>query len=318
MHDARRPWTLLAGLALLVGAGCGAKDPAPATPGGASGAATAKVIGVTLLSQSQDFYKDIEAGMREEAAKHGYRLIVQSAEFDPTTQTRQLEDFVTKRVDAIVVCPCDSDTVASSLRPVAEAGIPVFTADIAAKGAKVVSHVASDNAQGGRLAGQAMAKLLAGKGKVLIIDHPTVSSVQDRMRGFEEAMKAFRDIVIVAKPSGEGQRAKAQAVMEDALTSHADLAGVFGINDDSALGALRAAEAAGRKDLVIIGYDATPEAQAAIRRGSPLRADVVQYPKKIGAATIATIAKHFAGEKVPAIQPVEVGLVDKDSLGAAK
>lgn len=303
-------WTLPA-LGLLALAACGSK-------GAGKGAGSSKVIGVTLLSVTQDFYKDLEAGLRDEAQKRGYRLIVQSAEFDPTAQTRQLEDFVTQKVDAIVVCPCDSDTVASSLRPVAAAGIPVFTADIAAKGAKVVSHVASDNTQGGRLAGKAMARFLAGKGKVLIIDHPTVSSVQDRTRGFAEALKPYADIQIVAKISGEGQRSKAQSVMEDALTSHPDLAGVFGINDDSALGALRAAEASGHAALVIIGYDATPEAQAAIRRGSALRADVVQYPRKIGEATIATIARHFAGESVPAIQPVEVGLVDAESLGKAK
>jgi ribose transport system substrate-binding protein len=283
--------------------GCGSEP----TAGG-------RVIGVSLLTQSHAFFKDLEAGLREEASRHGYRLIVQSAEFDPATQTRQLEDFVTRKVDAIVLSPCDSDTVASSLVDARDAGIPVFTADIAAKGARVVSHVASDNLQGGRLAGEAMARFLGGKGKVLVLDHPTVSSVQDRTRGFEEALRGHPGITVVGKPSGEGQRAKAQALMEDALTTHADLAGVFGINDDSALGALRAAEASGRGDVVIIGYDATPEAQEAIRRGSALRADVVQYPKKIGVGTIAAIARHFAGESVPPIQPVEVGLVDRASL----
>ena len=306
----------LAGLVAVAHLGCGEQDRAGGGPGGAG--AGAKVIGVTLLSQSQDFFKDLEAGLREEAKKHGYRLIVQAAEFDPSTQRRQLEDFVTQKVDAVVVSPADSDTVAPSLVAVTAAKIPIFTADIAARGAEVVSHVASDNAQGGRLAGEAMARYLGGKGKVLVVDHPTVSSVQDRVRGFEDALKAFPGIAIVARPSGDGQRAKAQAVTEDALTAHADLAGIFGINDDSALGALRAVEAAGRGGIVIIGYDATPEAQAAIRRGSALKADVVQFPRKIGAATIATIARYFAGEKVPRLQPVEVGLVDLTSLGGSK
>jgi len=287
---------------------CGGEKDAPGT----------KVIGVTLLTQSHDFFKDLEEGLQEEAAKHGYRLIVQAAEFDPTIQARQLEDFVVKGVDAIIVCPCDSDTVAANLKEAEEAGIPVFTADIAAKRAKIVSHIASDNYLGGKLAGEAMAKFLNGKGKVLVIDHPTVSSVQDRTRGFEDALKAFPEITIVDKPSADGQRAKAQAIMEDALTTHADLAGVFGINDDSALGALRAVEAAERKDIVIIGYDATPEARTAIKRGSALKADVIQYPRKIGSMTVATIARHFAGEKVEALSPVEVGLVDAEALAAAE
>jgi len=286
--------------------------------GGEKAAPASKVIGVTLLTQSHDFFKDLEEGLQEEARKHGYRLIVQAAEFDPTIQARQIEDFIVKGVDAIIICPCDSDTVAANLKGAEHAGIPVFTADIAAKRAKIVSHVASDNYLGGKLAGEAMARLLGGKGKVLIIDHPTVSSVQDRTRGFEDALKAHPDIRIVDKPSADGQRAKAQQIMEDALTTHPDLTGVFGINDDSALGALRAVEAAQRKGIVIIGYDATPEARAAIRRGSALKADVIQYPRKIGSMTVATIARHFAGEKVDALSPVEVGIVDAESLAAAR
>ena len=74
--------------------------------------------------------------------------------------------------------------------------------------------------------------------------------------------------------------------MEDMLQAHRDLKGVFGINDDSALGALGVVDAAGRKDIVIVGFDATDEAQAAIRKGGPLKADVVQYPHKIGQTAI--------------------------------
>ena len=297
--------TLILGCLLaLTLAACGGKDASDGK----------KTIGVTLLSQSQDFYKDLEQGLREEAERAGYRVIVQSGEFDPAIQARQLEDFVTKQVDAVVICPCDSDTVAASLRPVIKAGIPIFTADIAAKGVEVVTHVASDNMQGGTLAGETMAKLLGGKGEVLIIDHPTVSSVQDRTAGFLKALSAHPDMKVVGRPSSEGQRAKAQSVMEDALTSYPNLAGVFGINDDSALGALRAIEASGREGIVVIGYDATPEAREAIQRGSALKADVIQHPDDIGRKTILAIEKHFAGESLEKWVPVNVGIVDKAAL----
>ncbi len=301
------------GLALIAAA-CGKDgDAAKPAPGGGE-----KVVGVALRTRSHEFYKDLEAGLVEAAAKANLRLIVQSADDDLTAQARQLDDFVTQRVDAIVVIPCQSDAIAASLRGAAAAKIPVFTADIAAKGADVVSHVASDNFQGGRLAGEAMARFLGGKGRVIVIDQPSVTSVQDRVRGFEEALKAHAGIEIVGKPAAGGERVKAQAVMEDALTRHADLAGVFGINDDSALGALHAAEKAGRGNLVIIGYDATPEAQSAIRRGSALKADVIQYPKLIGAKTIDAIARHLRGEKVEKLTPVEVGTVDAESLAKGK
>jgi len=102
--------------------------------------------------------------------------------------------------------------------------------------------------------------------------------------------------------------------MEDMLQAHRDLKGVFGINDDSALGALAVLDAAGRKDIVVVGFDATPDAQRAIKAGGALKADVIQYPKKIGHTVIEMIARHLAGEKVPAVVSVEVGLVDQASL----
>lgn len=308
---------LCAAVFVCLVAGCGGSEGGSGA-GGAAAAAGGRTVGVSLRTRSHDFYKDLEAGMVEEAAQQNITLVIQAAEADATTQARQIEDFVTRKVDAIVVIPCESDTVAANLRAAAAAKIPVFTADIAATGADVVSHVASDNHLGGKLAGEAMAKLLGGPGKVIIIDHPSVSSVQDRVRGFEEAIAAHPGIEIVGKPSSDGERVKAQAVMEDALTRHPDLRGVFGINDDSALGALRAVEAAGRKGIVIIGYDATPEAQAAIQRGSALMADVIQYPKRIGAMTIDAVVKHLDGGQVAKITPVDVGIVDAESLATPK
>ena len=227
---------------------------------------------------------------------------------DPARQAAQIEDFVAQRVSAILLAPCDSDAVGPHLAVPERAGIPVFTADIAARSGNVVSHVASDNLQGGRLAAQVMAEHLGGAGDVLIIDHPTVASVQDRVRGFEEEMRKHPGIRIVGKPSSDGQRARAMAVMEDMLQAHSGLRGVFGINDDSALGATAVLDAAGRTDIVVIGYDATEEAQQAIRSGGPLKADVVQYPGRIGRTAIEMIARHLAGESVPPVVPIEVGI----------
>jgi ribose transport system substrate-binding protein len=114
----------------------------------------------------------------------------------------------------------------------------------------------------------------------------------------------------VARQSSDGQRAKATQIMEDMLQAHRDLAGVFGINDDSALGAAGVIEAAGRKDIVVIGYDATDEAQAAIKKGGPLKADVIQYPQMIGKTAIDLIAQHLAGQPVPAVKAIDVGIWD--------
>lgn len=271
------------------------------------------VIGVSLLTQTHAFFKDLEDGLREGAQARGFELVVVACEMDPAKQAAQIEDFVAQRVSAILLAPCDSNAVGPHLDGPERAGIPVFTADIAARSGKVVSHVASDNVQGGRLAAQALAEYIGGSGDVLIIDHPVVASVQDRVRGFEEEMRKHPGIRIVARPSSDGQRARAMAVMEDMLQAHRQLKGVFAINDDSALGATVVLDAAGRKDVVVIGYDATEEAQRAITSGGPLKADVVQYPRRIGSTAIDMIARHLAGEEVPAVVPIEVGLWRKGS-----
>jgi ribose transport system substrate-binding protein len=273
-----------------------------------------KTIGVTLLTRGHMFYRDLEEGLRAGADREKYRLIVTAAEFDLGKQTSQIEDFVARKVDAIIVCPVDSRGVGPAIRKANEAGIPVFTADIAAQEGVVVSHIASDNVGGGRLAGETLARLMEGRGKVAIINQPAITSVLDRVQGFREALAAFPDITVIADVNGQGVRDKSMAAAADVLQAHPDLGGVFGINDDSALGALDAVRQFDRRGVVIVGYDANPSAVDAIRRGTALRADVVQYPKKIGATTIDMIKVHFGGGTPPANVPVEVGLVDSVSL----
>jgi ribose transport system substrate-binding protein len=228
-----------------------------------------------------------------------------------------VQNFITQGVDAIVIAPVDSRGIVSAVEEANRAGIPVFTADIAAASGGVVSHIASDNVQGGRLAGEYLARRLNGRGKVAILDQPTVMSVVDRVRGFREAIAAYPGITIVAAPAVErGIREVAKQKTDNLLQAHPDLAGIFGSNDDCALGALASVRAAGRAGLVIVGYDAIPEARTAILEDSPLKADAIQYPVQIGRRTIETVAARLRGDSVPSLIPVRVGLVDRDSLRA--
>jgi ribose transport system substrate-binding protein len=118
-------------------------------------------------------------------------------------------------------------------------------------------------------------------------------------------------VTIVSDIDGGGERAKASSSMEDILQSHKDLKGVFGINDDSALGAAKAIEGAGLKGkIVVIGYDAAPEARTAIANGS-MYGDAIQHPDQIGAKTIDAIHDYFNG-KTPATKiSVPVGTYTK-------
>ena len=275
---------------------------------------SAKIIGVSLLTRAHVFYRDLEDGLRAEAKKHNYDLIINAAEWDANRQIAQIEDFITRKVNAMIVCPVDSRGIGKGVRAANEANIPVFTADIASFEGKVVSHIASDNLAGGTLAGEYLAKLLNGKGKIALINQPIVTSTLDRVQGFKEVIAKYPQLQIVADVNGHGVRDKAMQAASDVLQAHPQLDGIFAINDDSALGTLDAVEDFGRKSIVIIGYDATPQAREAILKDRALKADVVQFPVKIGEKTIEAIARYFAGEEVPTVIPVEVGIVDKNSL----
>jgi len=271
------------------------------------------VVGATLLTKEHVFYNELEKGLREEAGRRGIQLVVTSGDWDLARQQNQVRDFVTRRVSAIVVCPVNSAGIGAAIVEARQAGIPVFTADIRASGAPVVSHIASDNRAGGRLAGEFLGRLLAGRplAKVAVIHQPVTETALERVAGFQEAVAAFPNIRIVAMPNGDGVRDRAMRVAEDVLQAHPDLAGFFGINDDSALGALAAIESAGKKGLVVVGFDATPEARDSIRRGTPLKGDVAQQPHEIGRKTIEIVARYLNGERVPPVVPIPVQLVDR-------
>ncbi len=162
----------------------------------------------------------------------------------------------------------------------------------------VVCHIATDNYEGGRVAGRAIVEVLSGKGNIAIIDHPEVESGFMREMGFEEQVAKAPDIKIVAKLAGYGARDKSFAVAQDLLQAHPELNAIFAINDPSALGTLAAVEKAGQTSSVrIIGFDGQPEARQSVKDGK-LYATVMQYPKLIGEKAIQTIGRYMAGDEV--------------------
>ncbi len=308
-------------LVLTALAGCGGPDTAsqapqnlesPQTGAPAAGEAT---LGVALLTRTHPFYQDLEAAMRAEAEAQGFELLVSTGEFDVARQKDQIADFIVRKVDAIIVCPADSTSIGTSVHAANVAGIPVFTADIKclAEGVDVKCHVATDNLEGGRLAARALREAIGGSGQVAIIDNPEVESVLMRTQGFREALAGTPEVEIVAVLPGGGVKDKAFKAAEDILQAHADLDGIFGINDDSALGALAAVEKANREGSVkIVGFDAVPEARQAIKAGK-IHADVIQKPDEIGRKTIEVIAKYMAGEEIPDEILIPCALFTKES-----
>jgi ribose transport system substrate-binding protein len=283
-----------------------ALTPASGCTSNGSGSAK-KTIGLSVLTLTNPFFKEIGDNLTEEAAKHGYAVIVVSGDFDVAKQDKQVKDFLVKRVDAIALCPCDSKSIGPVIQEANAAGVPVFTVDIGclAPEAKVVAHVATDNYFGGKQAAQAMIEALGDAGgKIAILDHKPVESCILRVKGFKEVIAEHNrqpgkaKIEIVAELPGGGAKDQGYKKAEDLLQAHADLKGIFAINDPSALGARAALEKAGKAARIkLIGFDGQLEGKQAIKDGK-VYADPIQYPDRLGRETARAIVRYFEGEEV--------------------
>jgi ABC-type sugar transport system substrate-binding protein len=161
--------------------------------GGQSEKKSRGLIGATCMNIANPFFKVIEESMRDEATKHGYDLIYLGCEMDISKQKKQIQDFLARGVVAVAVNPKDSKAIGTSVKECNEANVPVFSFDVRvqAPDAQVVSHVGTDNFQGGELAGQAMIEALGEKGgKVVIIDFRAAESCIERVRGFKKVIDA--------------------------------------------------------------------------------------------------------------------------------
>jgi ribose transport system substrate-binding protein len=237
------------------------------------------------------------------------------AQNDPARQASQIEDLISRKVSAILLNPTDSNAVVPSVQKANAANIPVLTIDRSAAGGKVVSHIASDNVAGGKLAADFLCKAINSKGNVVELQGIAgTSAARDRGQGFDDEMAATcSGAPIVVKRPADFDRAKGNSVFADILTSQPSIAGVFAQNDEMVLGAIQAAEAAKRTGIVFVGFDGTPDAIAAIKAGT-LAASVAQQPDQMGILGVQNAVKFLNGQSIPSSIPVPLQLLTKDNV----
>jgi len=295
-------WILVACGTLI---GCTGED--SSSGGGTTPGASKGVIGVSLQNLTNPFFMVIADNLRDEAAKHGYTVDLQSGEDNVARQRNQIQDFIVKKAVAIVLNPKDSKAIGPAIVAANEAGIPIFTVDIRCLDptAKVVAHIGTDNYNGGRFAGEAMIEALGeAGGKVVLLDYEVAESCIERERGFKDVLKEHNasgkpgKLELVAELPSGGTRDQGFRSASDAIQAHPDIVGIFAINDPSALGARAALEKAGKADQVkIVGFDGQPEGKKAIKEGK-IYADPIQFPDRMGRETAKSIAKYLNGEPV--------------------
>ncbi|MFQ3674595.1 MAG: substrate-binding domain-containing protein [Aggregatilineales bacterium] len=270
-------------------------------------------LGVSISRLSNPFFISLVEGAQAVADEIGAELIVVDAADNPSTEAANIEDLIAQGVDAILINPTDSDAVVPSVAAANAAGIPVFTIDRSANGGEIVSHIASDNVAGGALAAEYLCSALGGSGNVVELEGiPGTSAARDRGAGFNAYMaENCPGVTIVARQTANFNRAEGLTVFENILQAQADIDGVFAHNDDMILGAIEAANAAGRAGIVFVGFDAVDDAVAAVRAGT-LAATVAQQPALMGAIGVETAAAFLAGASVDASIPVGLSLVTND------
>lgn len=270
--------------------------------------AMADGIGASLLTQQHPFYIELADAMKAEATAKNVPLEVAIANQDLNKQLADVEDFIVKGVDVIVLSPVDSKGVKAVIEKAQKAGIKVITVDVPANGVEVTSYIGTDNYAGGVKAGELMAKELGDKGKVAIIDYPTVQSVVNRIDGFKKAIGEHKDIEIVAQQTGI-TRAEALAAAQNMLQANPDIQGIFGFGDDAALAAAVAVKSAGLESQVkVIGFDGMEEARKAVDTNPVMVGVIQQFPGEMGKRAVDTAIDVIAGKEVPVEQPIEPGV----------
>ncbi len=262
-------------------------------------------IGVSLLNHQQTFFQDLKNGMEEVSTKTSVELIAKSADRDLYKQIEDIKGFIADDLDAIILSPVDSEGIKTVVNQALEAGIIVLTVDIAVNNVEVDCHIASDNIQGGEMAGKLAVKLLKDQGNVVIIDHYGITSVDDRINGFENILNDYSTINIIAKKDSMGTKQNATEIIQELIRAKVDIDLIFAINEDTSIGAYEAIKGVrDAQDIIIIGYDGTDLQQQLINDKDNLKASVVQDAREIGRQSIINAIKLY--NDVPVLNEILV------------
>jgi ribose transport system substrate-binding protein len=261
-------------------------------------------VTIALVTKAMDseFWLMVAEGARAGAAERpGVKLtiVAPDREINVDQQVSILEDQVRRGVKALVVSPAGSAQVMSALELAAARGIPVVLIDTDAPFAKKVSYIGTDNRRGGQLAAKCLVDRLAGRGEVALISGVPGNESQDaRAQGFIDAVAQVPGMKLVARQPANSERSLGLTVMENVLTAHPEVKGVFATNDQMALGAMEALDARGlRGKVAIVGFDATKEAVQATVDGK-LAGSVAQNPRAMGQKGVEAALSALDGRPV--------------------
>lgn len=281
------------------------------------------VIGFVVPTLTNPYFVDMTNAARTTVdTMQSVKVIIQAPQSveDALVQNQMMENLITQKVSAICVVPTNSGSIIPVIKEANAAGIPVINIDNKAdmaladkQGAKIATYIGSDNFAGGQLAARFIVDKLGGKGKVAILEGISGNDAAiKRKGGFLEGLKTAPGIMVVASQVANWNREQAFNIFQNILKSNPGLNAVFACNDEMALGAYRAMVQAKipKSDLVIVGFDAIPEAVTAVNAGN-IDATIAQQPALMGAKGVLTALDIIGGAKVDSSYSTELKVIKK-------
>jgi ribose transport system substrate-binding protein len=286
-----------------------------------TGEATKHRVVVVTKALDSEWWLTVKQGAEAAAREHPdieLAVLAPEREINIDQQVAILEDQILKKVSALAVAPTGASEVIPVLTKAKAAGIPVLLMDTEAPWPDRASFVGLDNRLGGKLVGEYIVRALGGSGKVAVIRGIIgISTHEDRITGFREAIAEAPGIQLVATQPANSERALGMTVMENILTSHPDLKAVFATNDQMALGAMEAMAARNLTGkIVLLGFDATQEAVRAVKAGQ-MHGTVAGHGFEMGKQTVNAAVRVLNGETIEkqiAIRPTLVTQENADGF----
>jgi ribose transport system substrate-binding protein len=269
-------------------------------------------IGLAVANLQADFFNQIKQSVTKEAAKQGVDVVVADARGDAATQVNQIEDFVTKQVDAIVYIPAGATAAGVPVKDAKKAGIPIIAVDRNPPDEPANSFIASDSVAAARTLGEHVAKETGGEGQVAILQGQVGTTPEiDRNKGFDEALAKNPGLQVVAKQPADWDQDKGFSLAQNMLQAHPDISVFFGRADAMALGAAQAVRVANVPHKVtIVGFDGDVAGLKAVRDGT-VDATMTQQTQKMGRMAVQSAQTLIDGGKVPPQQLVPAYLTTK-------
>lgn len=290
--------------------------PAASTADAASPAATSGTKKVAYLTPSMDvpFWRYISTGIQEKAKANSLEVQVYDSKDSADTQLKNAQDAIVKQVSAIIISPVDSASCPAVLSLAEESKIPVVICDIGTNSGTYASFISTDNEKGAKVVGEYLAKTLKEGDKVaqITLNQARING-QLRKKGFEEGIADKKLVQVGFKQMEKVNRQEGETFAQDLITANPTMKGIFVHAEDPTMGAVTAAIAANRSDILVVGFDCSPDMVKAIKEGT-IAATSAQQPILMGQTSLEQVVKILNGETPEKEIKMDTILVTKDNI----